>query len=129
MTNFSWLKAIVWSVIPMMIFSACFTFCSQLNHITQENVEKFSSDWYEHQIITSHTFAPDSLFWFIVTGGLNLQSEHHVFPGVNQWHLRKLQPVVEQCCKDHGVPYHKSDTAWIAFKKHISHLSNMALKE
>jgi len=125
--HLSWSKAFIWSVIPYGIIGYCFAFSSQLNHITGDNQGQFSKDWYKHQVMTSHTFAPDSLFWFLFTGGLNLQIEHHLFPGVNHWHLRTLQPIVYQMCKKHNVNYNLSDTAWIALKKHLDHLDQMAL--
>ena len=43
---------------------------------------------------------------FVMSGGLNLQVEHHLLPGVNHWHLRALQPAIERICAKHGVPYH-----------------------
>jgi fatty acid desaturase len=125
---FSFKKALIWSIVPYVIFSCCFSFCSQLNHLTDENSDKFNKDFYVHQVLTSHTFAPQSLVWFIFTGGLNLQIEHHLFPGVNQWHLRKIQPIVEEVCNKYNVHYTVSRTASEAVGKYIAHLANMGSK-
>jgi fatty acid desaturase len=126
--EFSWLKAYLWSVVPYVIYSCCFAFCSQLNHLTEHNVDQYDRDWYRHQVMTSHTFAPNSLFWFFFTGGLNLQVEHHLFPGVNHWHLRKIHSVVKACCKKHNVPYFMSETAGEALRKHLNLLSKLSKK-
>jgi fatty acid desaturase len=127
MSSYSWPKAIAWAIVPHSIFAICFSFSSQLNHLIDDSISKFSSDWYAHQAMTSHSYAPQSLFWFIATGGLNLQIEHHLFPGVNGWKLRRIQPIVQQCCEKHGIPYNLSATGSIAFQKHVQHLMNMAI--
>jgi fatty acid desaturase len=120
-------KALVWSIVPMYIFGFCFAISSQFNHITMKNMESEDlSDWYKHQVLTSHTFCPNSLFWFFFTGGLNLQIEHHLFPGVNHWHLRRIQPIVQRICKKHNVHYQLSETIGEAFKKHKDLLTFMA---
>jgi fatty acid desaturase len=124
--QFSWTKAIVWSVVPYWIIGFCFAINSQLNHVTDENQDKFSRDWYKHQVLTSHTYSPDSLFWFFFSGGLNLQIEHHLFPGVNHWHLRKIHPIVYEVCKKHNVHYNLSTTFLTAMKKHMDHIENMS---
>ncbi len=89
-------------------------------------MEKYDRDWYKHQVLTSHTFCPNSFFWFIFTGGLNLQIEHHLFPGVNHQHLRKIQPIVERVCKKHDVSYNVSMTMSEAFGKHMKLLTEMS---
>ena len=47
--------------------------------------------WYRHQVMTSQTIAPQSMLMGYLTGGLNLQIEHHLFPGINHCHLRAMQ--------------------------------------
>ncbi|KAL0480099.1 fatty acid desaturase FADB [Acrasis kona] len=123
MSEFSWFKAIAFATLPYTIFSYCFSFCSQINHITEMTVDNGQDkNWYKHQIKTSHTFCPDSDFWYIFTGGLNLQVEHHLFPGVNSIHLREIQPIVQALCEKHRIQYILSKTASEAFTKHINQL-------
>jgi fatty acid desaturase len=122
-------KAYWFSIIPMFIISLCFSISSQLNHLTENNMDRYDRDWYKHQVLTSHTFCPQSFFWFIFTGGLNLQIEHHLFPGVNHQHLRKIQPIVERVCKKHGVDYNCSATIGEALKKHMKLLTAMSKDE
>jgi fatty acid desaturase len=124
--NLTWTKAFIWSTIPYGIIGYCFALCAQLNHVNAENQDQFNKDWYKHQVITSHTFAPQSLFWFFFSGGLNLQIEHHLFPGVNHWHLRKIQPLVRAVCEKHGVFYNCSETGWEAIMKHLKHIDRMS---
>jgi fatty acid desaturase len=123
LTDFSLEKKIAFSIIPYVIYSWCFGMATQLNHTTPETMDiAAGADWYEHQCLTSHTFAPQSVFWLIMTGGLNLQVEHHLFPGVNSWHLMKIQPIVEECCKKHGIQYNLSQTATEGVRKYLKQL-------
>jgi fatty acid desaturase len=52
-----------------------------------------------HQVLTAQDFAHDSLFWWVFSGGLNYQIEHHLFPGVNHEHLPHIKPIVTRLCK------------------------------
>jgi len=44
--------------------------------------------WYRHQVETSVSFSKDSYLMYILTGGLNFQTCHHMFPGINHHHWR-----------------------------------------
>jgi delta11-fatty-acid desaturase len=74
-------------------------------------------NFYRHQCATSQTVAPGSEIAFWLSGGLNLQCEHHLLPTVNHWHLRALQPEIEALARRHGVPYPRSATIAEAFEK------------
>lgn len=121
-------KAALWGLVPNAIFGLCFSLSSQLSHLTPDTLEAFDKDWYKHQVKTSHTFCPKSLFWFFFTGGLSLQIEHHLFPGVNHWHLRRIQPIVQQVCEKHGVNYTLSNTINEALAKHMALLDELSRK-
>ncbi|MDQ2589197.1 fatty acid desaturase family protein [Saccharothrix yanglingensis] len=41
-------------------------------------------------------------------GGLNHQIEHHLFPHMPRPNLRRAQPIVEDFCARHGIPYSKA---------------------
>ena len=41
-----------------------------------------------------------------LTGGLNHQIEHHLFPSLAAHHLPLIHPAVVQVCRRHGVCYH-----------------------
>ncbi len=41
-------------------------------------------------------------------GGLNHQVEHHLFPHMPRPNLRRAQPIVEDFCARHGIPYSKA---------------------
>lgn len=68
----------------------------------------------------------EAAFW--LSGGLNLQIEHHLLPTVNHWHLRQLQPAIKALCVQHGVQYCESEGIGEAFGKLWRHLAVMGEK-
>jgi delta11-fatty-acid desaturase len=116
------LKALLFSIIPIYLFSVCFMISSQINHLTPHTHEQFSNNFFIHQILTSHNVATDNYFVFLFTGGLNMQIEHHLFPSVNHCHLHKIQPHVRDLCKKYGIKYSESPSLWEALCQHVAHL-------
>lgn len=62
--------------------------------------------WSEHQVRTTANFARGNrlVTWFV--GGLNYQIEHHLFSKISHVHYPALSPIVEETCRDFGIPYH-----------------------
>jgi linoleoyl-CoA desaturase len=60
--------------------------------------------WADHQMRTTANFGRSRVLTFI-TGGLDHQIEHHLFPRVSHAHYRALAPIVAACARDHGLPY------------------------
>lgn len=139
---FGFVKAMMFATIPAAVFSVCFLTISQVGHIVPETrpIQGGSSaldgtgalknnclSFYEHQIEQSHNFATDSWLCFYVSGGLNLQIEHHLFPGVNHCHLRELAPLVKALCQKHGIVYQESKTGFLeALYRHLLVLAQMS---
>lgn len=119
-------RQIIFTVLPMLINSLCFMISTQMNHLTTENIDRSSRNYYVHQILTSHSFSRTSqlVFWF--TGGLNLQIEHHLFPTVNHCHLKYLSPIVVDLCAKYDIPYHESSSVLEAVSKHFQHVVKMS---
>ena len=128
-------KAAAFAVVPITVYSLLFMVCTQINHHADETQVRSPSgvshaNWYRHQAATSHDVVPRgrahaaALFW--ATGGLNLQIEHHLFPCVNHWHLRALQPAVEAAARAHGVAYPRSHSLAEALAKLWAHLRVLA---
>jgi delta11-fatty-acid desaturase len=122
------LRGLLFSIIPIYIFSVCFMISSQINHLTPHNHEQFNKNFFIHQVITSHDVATDNYLVFLFTGGLNMQIEHHLFPSVNHCHLHKLKDHVRDTCKKYNVNYTESITLWEALCQHVTHLRKFSFK-
>mmetsp|Transcript_12368 Transcript_12368/g.15666 ORF Transcript_12368/g.15666 Transcript_12368/m.15666 type:complete len:336 (+) Transcript_12368:3-1010(+) len=83
------------------------------------------NDWAAVQCQTSVNWSKGSWFWNHVSGGLNHQIEHHLFPSICHTNYVYIQDVVEETCREFGVPYQSEDTLWSAYGKMLKHLKIM----
>lgn len=90
-----------------------------------DGVSKVSQGWAASQVSTTNNFCTDSLFWTHISGGLNFQIEHHLFPGVCHLHYSSIQPIVKQTCKEFNVPYNCFPTFWSALGAHFEYLKRV----
>jgi delta11-fatty-acid desaturase len=122
-------KAIVFAIVPSLLLSELFLLFSQVNHVTEENLagaNMRSANWYEAQVRASCSYATGSYLAFLVSGGLNLQIEHHLLPGVNHHHLFRLAPAIRRICERHGVPYHSYPSFRAALRAHFACMRQLA---
>lgn len=93
-----------------------------VNHEVPETMSKVVPgapiDWGVHQVLTSHNFGVDSPFALHLSGGLNMQIEHHLFPSVHYSHYPALSLIVQKACVEFGLPYNTSSSIWEALGKH-----------
>ena len=59
--------------------------------------------WFKAQVETSSTYG--GLIAGCLTGGLNFQVEHHLFPRMSSAWYPYIAPKVREVCKKHGVRY------------------------
>ncbi|MDF1673783.1 MAG: acyl-CoA desaturase [Vicingaceae bacterium] len=90
----------------------------QLGHMVEDMPKDWpdkngvlSQSYTEHQCATAVNFASTSWFGSWMTGGLNTQIEHHLFPNICSIHYRKIAPIVKQTAKEYGVHY-REYTSW-----------------
>lgn len=125
---FNPIKALISATYPIIVLSWIFMFFTQINHLTLQNSDINNPNFFIHQIITSHNIMPYSYLAYIVSGGLNLQIEHHLFPSINHCHLRNLQPSVQKLCHKYNIPYHISHSFTEAFFKYLDLLVKYSKK-
>ena len=84
-------------------------------------------DWAVHQIRTTSDFARDNRFlnWYV--GGLNFQTEHHLFPNISHVHYYKISKIVEQTAKEFGLEYNLKPTFSDALVSHIKRLKALGI--
>jgi linoleoyl-CoA desaturase len=86
--------------------------------------------WHEWQVLTSVDFCTGSgpvarLFtWY--AGGLNMQTEHHLFPSLPHTLYPSIAPVVAETCADFGIPYHVQPTLRAAIRSHYRHVRELS---
>lgn len=91
----------------------------------KDGVSRVSQGWAALQVSTTNNFCTDSLFWMHISGGLNFQIEHHLFPGVCHLYYSSIQPIVKDTCKEFNIPYNCFPTFSSALKAHFDYLKKI----
>ncbi|MBX2802187.1 MAG: fatty acid desaturase [Myxococcales bacterium] len=77
------------------------------------------AEFYRRQVVGSTNFATGGDLNDFLHGWLNYQIEHHLFPDLPMRQYAEIQPVVEQLCAKHGVPY-VQESVWVRLRKTIA---------
>ncbi len=86
--------------------------------------------FFERQVAFSRNYDASRLGTFLC-GGLNLQIEHHLLPGVPCMRLRRARPIIRAYCERHGLPYRQIGylTAWREVLRHVRRMGRIARGE
>lgn len=110
------------SIILALVFVPAHT-CSLVRMLSVE--ENNSLDFMTRQVISTADFNPQNKLLNFLTGGLNNQVTHHLFPWVCHLHYPKIQPLVEQYCHEHGIAYHQFSSFRQGIFNHLSYIRKM----
>ena len=94
----------------------------QLAHLTpgmEFDGVRAGDDWALHQIRTTADFATTSGIITWLTGGLNHQIEHHLFPNVAHSHYSGLRPIVRAVARQRGLECHDLGGICSAIRQHF----------
>jgi fatty acid desaturase (delta-4 desaturase) len=118
-----WIMSSVESVFLSGLFSLSHNF---------ESVDRYPVDaynetgeqvcWMKAQVETSSTYG--SFISGYVTGGLNFQIEHHLFPRMSSAYYPYIAPKVREICAKHGVHYAWYPWIWQNFFATIKYMHN-----
>lgn len=78
--------------------------------------------WAASQVATGVDYAHGSWAAAWWSGALNYQIEHHLFPGVSQYHYPAIAGIVKAAAEDFKIPYRLEPSFWEAWKAHVRHL-------
>lgn len=82
-----------------------------------------------YQMLTTANYAPNSKLVLFLTGGVNLQIEHHLFPSIPFRELSEIQKIVKKTAHKFSVPYYEFDSYFSALKNHIRFLRFLGNKK
>lgn len=142
------LHALVFIILPLQLFSVQDVFLSyiyvyvicglgialifQVSHINTavkysdpkiaNDTIKVENDWFIHQLATTANYSPKSAFILFLTGGVNLQVEHHLFPKTPYYYLPAIREIVIETCHEFEIEYREFPTYFSALKSHIKQL-------
>jgi fatty acid desaturase len=105
----------------------------QVSHISTEALfpcdsipePELKNEWAVVQLLTSVDYAHNSFLPTFLSGALNYQTVHHLFPGVSQYHYPAIAPIVKDVCKKYKLPFNELPTFTDAISAHINYLYKM----
>jgi fatty acid desaturase len=127
-----WNYGFIYAFLSMYLYSFGLGFaywaCVFPNHDTYaskqstiKDVQGEHPDWGVHQI--THSSNVKMPYWLsYITGGMNYQIEHHLFPSVHPRHYPKISSIVAEECKSRGIQYKVYPTWFHAFADYVKHL-------
>ena len=125
---------LIMNLIADIVMGLWLAIVTQLNHVNEKvdwpdpdssGDKEYKNSWVEMQIASTVDYATDSWFWTVVTGALNHQVAHHLFPGVLQTYYPAITPIVRDACKEFGITYYSLPSPWDAVRCHLGYLKMM----
>lgn len=83
------------------------------------------NDWFVHQMCTTANFCAGSRLAAFLSGGLNQQVEHHLFPNICSVHYPEMKKIVQETAEEFGIPYYNKPSFYSAIRSHVSFLKKM----
>lgn len=112
--------------VPLLIFKVVgANYLEQIfvvNHIQDGLVPPINVHWSHKQVPGSANWAAGCKISNFLSGGLNHQIEHHLFPPISYYLYPEISPIVEQTCKEFGLKYvnfKNVSQAWLEFNKYL----------
>lgn len=131
-TPHSWGELLFLGLTAQLVTGWMLAFMFQVNHVTEDVVffkgddaGRISRGWAMSQVEGTSDFSHDSWLWLHISGGLNFQAIHHLFPGVCHVHYPKIAPIVKDVCKEFDVRYVVYPTFTSAVKSHLDYLKKV----
>jgi linoleoyl-CoA desaturase len=124
--DLAWYWILMGFFISHYIEGATLALVFQLAHIVEgpefpnpDGEGNVEDTWAVHQMKTTANFATASPLALFLTGGLNFQVEHHLFPKVCHIHYPQISKIVKATAKEYNVPYFEHKSFWAALASHI----------
>ncbi|OQV18149.1 Delta(5) fatty acid desaturase A [Hypsibius exemplaris] len=123
------------SFVALSLLAECITgyylaFNFQVSHVSplvdfpdkEQPDGRFPLEWAHSQVATTLDYGYGSPVTAFMTGALNYQSIHHLFPSVSQYHYPAIAPTVYRVAEKHGVKINYVASFTEAFRMHIKQL-------
>ena len=126
----AWTRTACLSCIPSIVASLIFIVVTQASHLSHQQLQVAQGpkgilapgEWGRCQALASLNYQPNSLLYTALTGGLNLQSVHHLLPFVHSWRLHKIWPLLQRRLKALGIDLPEAPSLCCAFSSYVQQL-------
>jgi len=134
--HLTWWQLLIGFMTMHAVAGLVLTTVFQLAHIVEDThfpeldvKGNINEEWAIHQLRTTANFAPKNKLITFYVGGLNYQVEHHLFQRICHIHYPEIAPIVQQTCKEYGIPYLSNDSFGTALKSHVKLLQQLGMHE
>ena len=100
----------------------------QVSHISTEtefSKKRDLNEWAKTQITSTVDYSHGDVIATFMSGALNYQTVHHLFPAISQYYYPELSGIVQEVCLEYGLTYNVLPSFIDAFKEHIRYLFKM----
>ncbi len=127
----SWYISLIGWILMHLVGGFVLSAVFQLAHVV-EDAEQFGwegedieTNWMEHQLRTTCNFSMKKSWITWLTGGLNYQIEHHLFPYISHAHYPAISDIVRKTALEFGLPYYGEEGMWKALGNHFRTLRSL----
>uniref|UniRef100_A0A7S0G1W4 Cytochrome b5 heme-binding domain-containing protein n=1 Tax=Rhodosorus marinus TaxID=101924 RepID=A0A7S0G1W4_9RHOD len=99
--------------------------CEFYSEVEDSSKPCFKYGWGPLQVKTSLDYAHGDPIATYLSGALNYQTAHHLFPTVSQVYYTEITPIIMDVCKKHNLRYNVLPNYKAAISGHIRHLKKM----
>lgn len=132
----SWPIVLLGFLLMHMIAGLVITVVFQLAHVvegpehsTVPQSGSLHNTWAIHQLHTTANFAHKNPIVTWLTGGLNHQIEHHLFPSICHIHYPEVAKIVRSTVKEFDLPYHEHPRLYKAISSHFRVLRSLGREQ
>ena len=99
---------------------------AQINHIQDKCIQNIpeKNDFLYNQVTSSMNYKTNYMTQ-ILSMGLDIQIEHHLFPNIPHSSLKQIQPIVRSYCNKHNIPYVETSGMFTSIYLYIKYLYKM----
>ena len=95
------------------------------SHFIKQEEEMIQENWAIHQLQTTTNYGNRNRFLTWVTGSLNFQIEHHLFPDICHIHYPAIAPIVKRTAREFNLPYRQVKSFRLAIRDHFLMLKKL----
>jgi fatty acid desaturase len=122
--NVSLSRFVIKNVLSKMVGGIIISIIFQVSHIFHNSeFNRSDVDWTTNQVISTQDYGVKSYMTSLLTGGLNLQVVHHLFPNISQLYYTSIQPIVQEGLEE---KYNKCANFNVAVGSHLKHMYEMS---
>lgn len=122
--TFGWLNTAVVYGTTGVFFAAI----SQISHIQYDCIvlhQDKKNDFLYNQVTSAVNYRTDDVLTRLMTFGLDIQIEHHLFPNLPHSTLRKIQPIVRDFCEKRDIPYSEKSSVFPVLYSYMKYVYSL----